>query len=110
MAERVRMKSLSTFDNPLVFNHAKEREGRTSVQPGDEFSTEEEHAVQLEQAKMAERASGDVSDRTEKQAMIKGAQTPSPRPAISANRKAETPVAQAVVAPAADAPPVKPAT
>ena len=99
MADRVRMQSLSTFDNPLIHNHAAEREGRTTVQDGDEFSTEEAHAVQLEQMNLAERTKGGVSDRTEKQAMIVGAQTPSPRPAISSQRKTDgSPIIEAPAA------------
>lgn len=74
MADRVRMKSKSTFDNPFIYNHEEVRLGRTTVQDGDEFSTEEEHAVKLEQVQLAERVSGDVSDRTDRQEKLIGTQ------------------------------------
>ena len=85
MADRVRMKSKSTFDNAFIYNHTKEREGRTYVQDGDEFSTEPEHAEQLEQAELAETISGDVSEATERQTALKGTQTTAPG-AITTNR------------------------
>ena len=52
---------------------------------GDEFSTEPEHAEQLEQVQLAEKIAGDVSDRTERQEKLKGTQT-SGTDAIITNR------------------------
>lgn len=98
MADRVRMKSKSIFDNPFIYNHAKEREGRTTVQDGDEFSTEPEHAVQLEDGGLAEKISGDVSDRTDRQTALKGAQT-SGTGAIITNRPASRAAATTPAAP-----------
>ena len=86
MADRVRMKSKSTFDNPFIYNHTKGREGSTTVQDGDEFSTEPEHAEQLEQTGLAETISGDVSDRTDRQQSLVGSQT-SATGAIVTNRE-----------------------
>ena len=96
MADRVRMKSKSTFDNPFICNHMKGREGSTTVQPDDEFSTEPEHAEQLKQVDMAETITGDVSDRTERQERLKGTQT-SGTGAIITTR--ETPKPAAVTKP-----------
>ncbi|MGY2732806.1 hypothetical protein [Sphingomonas sp. UYP23] len=94
MADRVRMKSKSTFDNPFIYNHSKERLGSTTVQPDDEFSTEPEHADQLKAVSMAETISGDVSDRTERQEKLKGTQT-SAAGAIITNRSAPSPATPA---------------
>ena len=90
MAERVRMKSKSTFDNPFIYNHTKERLGSTTVQPNDEFSTEPEHAEQLKQVEMAETIEGDASDRTDRQEKLKGTQT-SGTGAIITTREAPKP-------------------
>ena len=100
MGDRVRMKSKSTFDNPFIFNHTKEREGSTTVQAGDEFSTEPEHADQLEQANPAEKIAGDVSERTERQQKLKGAQT-SGTEAIITNRAPAKPASATPSTPAA---------
>ena len=83
------LKSKSTFDNAFIYNHTKEREGRTYVQDGDEFSTEPEHAEQLEQAELAETIKGDVSVATERQTALKGTQTTAPG-AITTNRVAKS--------------------
>lgn len=97
---RVRMKSKSTFDNPFIYNHEKAREGSTSVQDDDEFSTEAEHADQLEQNDLADKISGDVSETTERQEKLKGTQT-SAGGAIITNRVDPKPAAPAKAAAAA---------
>ena len=83
---RTRMKSKSTFDNPLIINHTKPRENATTVQDGDEFSTHDAHADQLEQTGLAERISGDAADATEAQVKLLGTQTPAAG-AIVTNRQ-----------------------
>ncbi len=99
VADRVRMKSKSTFDNLFIHNHTEGRVGWTTVQDGDEFSTEPEHAEQLDQAGMAEKISGDVSATTERQAKLKGAQV-SGTGAIITNRAAPQPAQAPASAPA----------
>jgi hypothetical protein len=89
MGDRIRMKSKSTFDNPFIHNHTKDREGSTTVQDGDEFSTEAEHGEQLEQSGLAETIKGDVSTTTERQEALKGTQT-SAAGAIVTNRAAKS--------------------
>lgn len=102
MADRVRMKATNVFDNPFVYNHNKDREGRTFVQEGDEFSTEPEHAEELFRASMADKIDGEVSERDARQAMIKGAQTSADTTAITTTRKAPAAASSApAAAPAA---------
>ena len=74
--DRVRMKAKTTFDNPLISVSTKAGEApRTTVQDGDEFTTHDEHARQLEQLDYAERISGATDDPTERARSLIGAQT-----------------------------------
>ena len=100
MADRVRMKSNSSFDNPFIYNHEKDREGRTFVQEGDAFSTEPEHGEQLFRSGLADKASGSVSDRTERQDKLKGAQTSADTLAVTTNRNVNETSAPVATAPA----------
>ena len=61
MADRVRMKAKTVFSNPLIISHADApRADQHTVIEGDEFSTDEGHAQQLEALGEAERVSGDA--------------------------------------------------
>ena len=76
MADRVRMKSKTVLNNPLIVNHATQpRADAHTVIDGDEFSTSETHAQELEQLGYAERTSGEAVAASDDAARIAGFQT-----------------------------------
>lgn len=90
MADRVRMKSLTVLNNPLITSHAEARPDEHTVIEGDEFSTSEDHAQQLEALGYAERTSGTAAPLSDRAEALIGAQTSSVD-AIQTNRPAKAP-------------------
>ena len=86
MADRVRMKSKTVMNNPLIVVASSTRADKQTVIEGDEFSTTDEHAQQLEALGYAERIDGTADDMTEAQTKLAGSQT-SGNDAIAGNRK-----------------------
>lgn len=98
--DRVLMKAKTTFNNPVITVKQKpakdgeaavRRHDEHTVDTGDEFSTHEAHAVQLEQSGLAERISGDAEPASERAQALIGAQT-SATSAIRQTRETPLPV------------------
>lgn len=90
MSDRVRMKSKTTMNNPLIVSHADApRADAHTVIDGDEFSTSEVHAQELETLGYAERIPGDAVDLPEAGQRLLGAQT-SNNDAIATKRAVKT--------------------
>lgn len=85
MTDRVRMKSKTVMNNPLITSHAKGRPDQHTVIEDDEFSTSEAHAQELERLDYAERTKGDAAPLSEGAERLVGSQT-SGNDAISSNR------------------------
>ena len=93
MADRVRMKAKTVFNNPLITTHREDGDIRSdphTVIEDDEFSTGEVHASELERLGFAERIEGEAAEASERAIMIAGAQTPSTTPAIALDRTTTT--------------------
>jgi hypothetical protein len=87
MADRIRMKSKTVMNNPLITSHAEGRADTNTVIEGDEFSTSEIHAGELEALNYAERTSGDAAEISDRATKLIGSQT-SKNDAIASNRAA----------------------
>ena len=107
MADRVLMKAKSTFNNPLItVKRPEPKEGEPvrravdehTVDEGDEFSTSEDHATQLEAGGLAERISGKAEAASERAQALVGAQTPTAG-AIHQTRETPLPVGKTVTPP-----------
>ncbi len=86
MSDRVRMKSKTVFNNPLIISHESEpRADAHTVIEDDEFSTSEAHAIELEAAGFAERIKGDAAELSPEAEKLLGSQT-SNNDAIASNR------------------------
>lgn len=97
--DRVLMKAKSTFNNQLITVKQKTpKDGETvvrrmdehTVDTGDEFSTHEDHAKQLEQSGLAERIDGDAEPASERALALRGAQTATPSAITGARPTIET--------------------
>ena len=102
MADRVRMKSMTVMNNPLITSHADGRADTNTVIDGDEFSTSEVHAVELEALGYAERTSGEAADASETAEKLIGSQT-TKGDAISSNRSSAAQSAKSPVKIGSDA-------
>lgn len=96
MADRVRMKSKTVMNNPLITSHAEGRADPHTVIEGDEFSTSEDHAQQLKQSGYAERIRGEAAPASEDAGRIAGFQTSADN-AIQSNRASKKADAKAAV-------------
>ena len=95
-SDRVRMKAKTTFHNPIITTHpAKDAVAHPdphTVDDGDEFSTSEDHAAELERAGFAERTKGEAAPASDRATALAGSQSVG-KGAIAGNRKAtETPL------------------
>lgn len=83
--ERIRMKALTTFHNPLITSHAEGRRDDGTVIDGDEFSTDDSHAGELENLGYAERVEGEAAPESDRAKAVGGSQR-SARDGIQSDR------------------------